>query len=539
MASQTEICSFPRRKSRTLRAVPLAPGRRRDPNPFIDRVQAESRLDQGTLEALRSLCLQPKKAAAKQQIVADGVRTGNLHILLSGWASRCRDFASGRRQITALVLPGDICDIENLYIETPDQSVEALTPCEFATIPRLQLKELMQRDAGLKEAVGRLAALENIMQRERNASLGQRQALERTAHLLCELRARLEANGDVDGSSCRVPLTQVQLGEVLGLTSIHVNRVLKVLRARDLVDKRRDCLTILDWRKLTSLAGFSAAYLHVDDRANAGAAFGSGANLGLDGGVDAAGVPGGRLDEGEELRDRLSNFVTVAQSLVNLSIRGDRPLEEERVQLNRRLAAMGGAADVLARGKRHGGALRDAIHEALQIAGGVSPRIRCNGPDLQLTGQAVMTISLALHELQTNALKYGALSTAEGSVDLFWEVVRRDPGDQLWMQWSEHDGPAVKPPESEGFGTHLVTQGTGRALGGLAEVDYTPAGLTWVLTAPLARIAAVQGIGAAVSSGTDDEGVAGLTDPVACRHDRQTEGQAFSSFFAPVSEKQS
>lgn len=450
MASQASAAArhVPRRETQAPRPnPPLAAVRRPDANPFIARLQAENRLDEGTLENLRSLCQQPKKAAAKQQIVAEGVRTGNLHILLGGWASRCRDFPNGRRQITALLLPGDICDIDNLYIEPPSQSVEALTQCEFATISRAQLKHLMHSDAGFMEAMGRRGALENIMQGERNASLGQRPARERIAHLLCELRTRLEATGDASGSNFRVPLTQVQLGEVLGLTSIHVNRVLKTLRAQNLVEKRRDRLTILDWHKLTALAGFSAAYLHVDDQAGAEADY------------DGEGLDG--RDKGAANSPGRSGGPAVSSI--------DR-------------------AEVLECGSRHGGALREAIHEALRLS--PDTRIRCNGPDLQLTEPAVMTITLALHELHTDALKHGALSTAEGSIELFWKVVRRDAGAQLWMQWSEHDGPAIRPPDRKRFGTKLITQGTGRALGGLAEVDYTPAGLTWILTAPLARIVA-------------------------------------------------
>ena len=101
-----------------------------------------------------------------------------------------------------------------------------------------------------------------------------------------------------------------------------------------------------------------------------------------------------------------------------------------------------------------------------------------------------MVLTLALHELQTNAIKYGALSWRNGSVDLFWKVIGSGGDARLWMQWAECDGPAVAVPERQGSGTRLITSATSRSIGGDASLDYASTGLTWMLTAPHARICA-------------------------------------------------
>lgn len=93
------------------------------------------------------------------------------------------------------------------------------------------------------------------------------------------------------------------------------------------------------------------------------------------------------------------------------------------------------------------------------------------------------------HELGTNAIKYGALSSPGGVVKLFWKVIDGAPGPRLWLQWIECDGPPVLPPERTGFGSRLISKATARALGGEVELDYTPHGVTWLLVAPLNRIA--------------------------------------------------
>lgn len=191
-----------------------------------------------------------------------------------------------------------------------------------------------------------------------------------------------------------------------------------------------------------------------------------------------------------ELRHRFRNIVAVTQSLVNQTLRDDAPIAQVRDTLNQRLAAMATAVDLLLRNEWQPGSLRNTVRDALALQEGYRHRIRCDGPDMSVGSDAVLALTLALHELGTNAIKYGALSSPDGTVELFWKIIDGSPGARLWMQWVERDGPPVRPPASRGFGSRLVSTATGRALGGHAELAYDPQGVTWLLIAPLDRFAA-------------------------------------------------
>lgn len=191
-----------------------------------------------------------------------------------------------------------------------------------------------------------------------------------------------------------------------------------------------------------------------------------------------------------ELRHRFRNIVAITQSLVSQTLREGVSITEARDSLNQRLSAMGGAVDLLLRNDWQPGSLRAMIRTALTYPVDCRGRIRCDGPDLKVGSGAVMALTLALHELQTNTIKYGALSLPNGIVELFWKIIDGPEGKRLWMQWAERDGPAVKLPEKQGFGTRLISKTTGRVLGGEVELEYTPTGLSWILVAPIEQIVA-------------------------------------------------
>lgn len=190
-----------------------------------------------------------------------------------------------------------------------------------------------------------------------------------------------------------------------------------------------------------------------------------------------------------ELSHRFRNIVTVTQSLVNQTLHDGASVEVARDTLNQRLLAMAAAVDLLLRSEWQPGSLRETVREAVALRDGYGHRIRCDGPDVMLGGKAVMALTLALHELGTNAVKHGALSAPAGSVDLFWKTIDGGAEPRLWIQWVERDGPPVAPPARRGFGSRLISRTTGQALGGEVELDFSPCGVTWLLVAPLGRLA--------------------------------------------------
>jgi len=473
--------------------------------PFLARLQANGRLSESVLARLKAACAQPRLVPARTDLVSIGQRASDLHILFDGWAARHKVHSGGRRQISALLLAGDICDLDQLYLPRPDQTVTTLTECLIVSVARADLLQLMQEYPALNLAMGSLAATENTILGERICGLGQRKGVQDLAHLVCQLLFRLFFVGQASEQQFRLPLTQEQLGEVLGLTGVHVNRMLQQLRAQDLMERRGDRITIPDLDALVSFAGFSPTYCHfgetvASERAGsprlseADASIVAASRPGLDDPEPASGLiitqealpP---FDDRDELRHRFKNMVAIAQALVSQTLKEGVPIAQARRLLNERLAAMAGAVDLLASGNWQDGSLKDTISTALRLSGAANGRIHCAGPELRLGRKAVMSLTLALHELQTNAIKYGALATPEGSVQLFWKIIPDAAGDRFWMQWAERDGPAVVEPQKSGFGTRLITDVTAGAFEGEVALDYGPAGLTWILSAPAECIA--------------------------------------------------
>lgn len=191
-----------------------------------------------------------------------------------------------------------------------------------------------------------------------------------------------------------------------------------------------------------------------------------------------------------ELRHRFRNIVAVTQSLVSQTLRPGAALEDARERLTERLAAMGAAVDLLLGAEWEPSPLDAIVRAGLAHYADHRDRIHCKGPDVMIGSNAVISLTLALHELETNAIKYGALSVPDGHVDLAWSLVGSDSEAKLWLQWCERGGPTVRRPERQGFGTRLVSGAIGRLLRAEVQLEYLPSGVTWCLIAPLSVIGA-------------------------------------------------
>jgi two-component sensor histidine kinase len=179
-----------------------------------------------------------------------------------------------------------------------------------------------------------------------------------------------------------------------------------------------------------------------------------------------------------ELRHRMKNLIAVVQGVANQTLRSGRSIDEARRALDGRLAAMGQAVDMLLGSGWTAGNLRTLIEGALADD---ASRVRIDGPDLTLGADAVMALTLVFHELESNAIKYGALSGDKGRIEIAW----RAEDDRLHLEWSEHDGPPCIEPSRQGFGSRMIAKLLGGRFRGSAETEYCPDGLRWRLTAPL------------------------------------------------------
>ncbi len=195
-------------------------------------------------------------------IVEEGEDPRAVNVVLSGWACRYRQFEDGRRQIISILLPGDCCDPHIYLLDRRDHAIAALTQVAMARIPGPSMAELTLRSPALALAFHREALAGTAIQREWTVSLGRRSGAERLAHLFCELHARLAAVGLADETSCPMPLTQPDLADALGQTTVHINRTLQDLRAARLLTLKGRRLTVLDPDGLRHLAKFDPLYLH-------------------------------------------------------------------------------------------------------------------------------------------------------------------------------------------------------------------------------------------------------------------------------------
>jgi CRP-like cAMP-binding protein len=202
--------------------------------------------------------------AGQRDIVREGDPPRCIRVILKGWACRYKLLEDGRRQITSFFLPGDMCDLNIFVLSRMDHSVRALTPVQYVTLSPFEFEKLTFGHPRLLQALWWETLVNAAIQREWTVNLGQRSALERLAHLLCEIHIRLQVIGMVENDICEFPVTQLELADTLGLTAVHVSRTLKELRTRNLIQLRGHRLEILDFHELCRIAMFDSNYLHLE-----------------------------------------------------------------------------------------------------------------------------------------------------------------------------------------------------------------------------------------------------------------------------------
>jgi CRP-like cAMP-binding protein len=217
-------------------------------------------------QALREGVGPAKLVPAETVIVPAGKELDRSTILLDGILCRYKDLSGGQRQITELHCAGDFADLHSFTLKHLDHGVMALTPCRIAEMPHERLTAITERFPHLVRVLWFVTNLDAAIHREWEVSLGRRSALQRTAHLFCEMQLRLSLVGLSTEQGYDFPITQAVMAECLGLTSVHVNRVLKELRERDLVEFRSGRVRIADLTALREVAEFDPAYLYLERR---------------------------------------------------------------------------------------------------------------------------------------------------------------------------------------------------------------------------------------------------------------------------------
>jgi CRP-like cAMP-binding protein len=215
--------------------------------------------------ALAELCVTARDMGARRSLIREGDRPDHIHLIVEGWAARYKLLPDGSRQITAFLLPGDFCDLHVTILGAMDHSIATITRARVAYIPRGRMEALTERP-GITKALWWSTLVDEAVLRNWIVNVGRRDAFEAIGHLMCELFVRLRNVGLTDDHRYELPLTQEEIGDALGLTPVHVNRVLQRMRGEGLISLDRGALTIHDYRRLEKASGFNPNYLHIDQR---------------------------------------------------------------------------------------------------------------------------------------------------------------------------------------------------------------------------------------------------------------------------------
>ncbi len=200
---------------------------------------------------------------AHQDIIVEGQMPRSVFLVKEGLACRYRILPDGRRQIMTFLLPGDLNDLHVFLLREMDHSLAAITPVRIATIAQESVMELTIRRPRITAGLWWASLQEEALLRERIVALGRRNAAGRVAYLLCELLWRYQAVGLTDGRSFELPLTQAELADTLGMTAVHINRVLQDFRRRGLIVLRNRTVVLSDLPALQALGEFTRTYLHL------------------------------------------------------------------------------------------------------------------------------------------------------------------------------------------------------------------------------------------------------------------------------------
>ena len=230
-------------------------------SPF-DKLHGFCPLSSTEVAALAEATSRSRTVSLRTDLIREGDRPGPVFVILDGWACRYKILPNGTRQVLAYLMPGDCCDLNIGLLAEMDHNIQVITPAVVATVERSDMDAIMDQHRGIARAMYIAQLVDEGTMRAWITSMGRRTSLERVAHLMCELYLRARNVGLTFQPDLKLPLSQLLLADSLGMTAVHVNRVLKVLRMNGAMTLQRGSLHIVDPTKLIQMAGFDENYLH-------------------------------------------------------------------------------------------------------------------------------------------------------------------------------------------------------------------------------------------------------------------------------------
>jgi CRP-like cAMP-binding protein len=231
---------------------------------LLENLELRSPLADADRKAILALPFTLKSLAPGTYAVREGEPPTGCGVLVSGFAYRQKLTGDGGRQILSIHIPGEPLDFQNIFLNVADHSVQMLTRGQLAVVPRAEIQKVARSSIAIGEAILVNILVDASIFREWILNVGRRDAKSRLAHVLCELAVRLDAHGLADHMGYHLPMTQAELADALGLTPVHLNRVIRALETDGLINRSKREISFPDWERMRDLADFNDRYLHLD-----------------------------------------------------------------------------------------------------------------------------------------------------------------------------------------------------------------------------------------------------------------------------------
>ena len=233
-------------------------------NPLIEKLGRRDALSDEERAILERASARVVEFSADETMAREHDRPSHSTLILSGWAARYTILGDGRRQITAFHVPGDFVDLHSFLLKVMDHGIVALTPCKAALVAHDALQEITQEHPHLARLLWLNTLIDGAILRQWLIGAGKRRAGEHMAHLFCELFTRLQVVGQTKSNSFRIPITQAEFGDALGLSAVHTNRTLQMLRGEGLIEWNAGTIALPDWERISAFAEFDPTYLNLE-----------------------------------------------------------------------------------------------------------------------------------------------------------------------------------------------------------------------------------------------------------------------------------
>jgi len=233
---------------------------------LVRKLRVRDQVTDAEADILRQAVARVEEIPAGRTLVVPEQKLDQSMLIVSGFVARYKDLRNGQRQITDIHVPGDFTDLHGFVLKRLDHHIGTLTPIQMAFVPHERLTRISEEHPHLLRMLWLSTLIDSAIQRERMLSVGRRSAVARVAHLMCELYTRLGLVKEVDGTRFALPITQMDIADVTGLTSVHVNRMLREIRDRGLMTFRNATVEIHDVAALERLADFDRSYLFLESR---------------------------------------------------------------------------------------------------------------------------------------------------------------------------------------------------------------------------------------------------------------------------------